>query len=71
MVSISNTNMPNTNMPNTVTIHYNMLCDNQINELTDLPPLLCGSCNMYHSFGGSEYNVPDISEICVCNVQQS
>ena len=63
-------NMPNTpNMPDVDnTTLYRTLCSNQNNEIPDLPPLICGNCDMYHSFGGTEYIVPDICEMCICDV---
>ena len=39
-------------------------------ECPDLPPLLCGSCDKYVTFGGKEtceVNQIEMSEICDCS----
>ena len=53
-------------MPNTAFVRYHAMLIRQLEEIPDLPPLMCGECDLYHSFGGLEYPVPDMCEVCTC-----
>jgi len=53
-------------MPNIAFVRYIQYCTDQLTEIIDLPPLICGECGLYCSFGGINNPVPDIAEICTC-----